>query len=173
MSISGINASTASSIYSEIASQKASSTNAAEMTEQMEEVLESTEIDQETREAILEDLKAAIEELMANSDGEKPDPETMRETINTIFSEYGLDAEAIMSERFGGGLLSGESSSTTGTGSYQKSLFDYLGSDSDSNSLFDYLDSDSDDTSSSLFDQYAEQMSQKIMDLLMGIDEQA
>ena len=177
MSISSVNSSAASSVYTNLSSEKLSSTaKPADMTEMLEEALESSGVDEETQEAIQEELTAAIQSLMAESNGEKPDPETMRETVNSIFSEYGLDAEAMMSERFGAGGPPPMGGAPMGPPPGDVSATEESSSseETDASSLFDYLEEDDEDEdSSSSVPQTAEELAQYIMDCLMGIDEVA
>lgn len=162
MSISSINASMTTA-YSSISAEKTPTTT--KMVEDLGTILEEQGIDQETQEALQADLAAIIEEVMANSDGETLSREELKEAIDSVFSSYGLDAEEILGDRAGGpppGPGGPPPTEDTETESIVQTLFEILAEQDE--------DDESEETSLA---QQAEQMSQLIMDYLIGIDTEA
>ena len=155
MSISGINSSVASSIYASISSISSDeiSTDLTNKAEELEAILGSEGVDQETQDAIQEELALAIQDMFEQSDGEMPSCEEMKSTIDTIFSNHGLDAEEMLGGRMGAG----------GASDHMQTLLDMLEGDDD----------DDEANSATSIQQLAEELSQMVMDLVIGIDEEA
>jgi hypothetical protein len=61
----------------------------------LDQALQAAGIDEETRTALEGDLKAALDELMA-SGAFPPDPSTFKQTVDSVFEKYGLNAEDYM-----------------------------------------------------------------------------
>jgi len=74
------------------------------MDNRLDEALASAGVDEETAAAIKSDLKAAFEETFSSSDSQ-PDPESIKEAVDGVFAEYGLDASSILGEPGEGGRV--------------------------------------------------------------------
>ncbi len=137
----------------------------SQMADRMEQGLDAalTEagVSEETRTALEADIRAAMEEDMA--DGTPSDPEAMKETIDGIFAEYGLEAEDYMPQGPPpgggpppeGGMGGTESSSTTQSEALQ--------------SLIETLQSAAEEDGADL-GSLLDQFSQDAMDIMLGID---
>ena len=62
----------------------------------LSEKLTSAGVSEDVRDAIQTDVRAAMEAEMSSES--RPEPEAMKETINGIFAEYGLNAEEFMAK---------------------------------------------------------------------------
>ncbi len=152
---------------------------AERMKEDLSEKLTSAGVSEDVRDAIQTDVRAAMETEV--SSGSRPDPEAMKETINGIFAEYGLNAEEFMAKgpppggggRGGPGGPGGPGGSG-GPGGAQGAK------NSKADALQELLESlqeesdDEDDEEGSVTDTSTllDQISEQIVDLLFGIDEE-
>lgn len=160
--ILGINSSAINNLYSSVSSSQDVSTNLVNGAKILEAILENEGIDEETRKAIQEELAAAIKDMLTASDGKMPTPEEMKSTIDGILAEHDLDAEQIMAQARGSapvGLPLMESSEE----SQNKTLFDILAE----------ADKENANSDASEILQTANELSQLIMDYLIGINEEA
>ena len=147
---------------------------AERMQNKLDEKLSDAGVSEETREALHSDLSAAMEAQM--SSGARPNPGAMKETIGSIFEGHGLNAADFMPQgppsmggmggmRGMGGMPSmmGASSADGGQAESLQSLLESLQEEDDS------------DDSESLFDTDAiySDVSQQILDILLGFDEEA
>ncbi|QDU47480.1 hypothetical protein Mal52_60110 [Symmachiella dynata] len=73
----------------------------AHFEQRIDNVLNSAGIDQETIDAIKTDLQTAFESS-ASSGSFPPAPDEMRDMVNSVFAEHGLDAEEILGRRGSG-----------------------------------------------------------------------
>jgi hypothetical protein len=142
------------------------------MQAELDQSLESAGVDLETREALAADLEQAFEEQFAS--GSPPDPAAMKEIVDGIFEKYGLNAEdfvpqggppgggmgAMRSGAMGRGQLFGQlDSADTSETSLLETLLEYIAERSESGET---------DTNTTPGD-----LSQQVLDILFGIDEQA
>ncbi len=129
------------------------------MAQSIGDVLEAAGVDEETVDAIKSDLRAAFEDVLSSGEF-PPDPATMKETIDGVFAEYGLDASEILGEpgvKGGGG-----SPPPPPTDGYEST------STSDTaTSLFELLQSYEQEDAS------ASDMAGLLVDYLFGLDEAA
>lgn len=70
--------------------------------QRLEESLLAAGVNEETAKAIKSDLKAAFEESFSNNEG-PPDHEAIKENIDNVFAEYGLDASQFVGGPGAGG----------------------------------------------------------------------
>ena len=147
---------------------------AEKMEAKLDESLSSAGVDQATRDAIQTDLKAAFEDQM--SSGSRPDPEAIKETVDSVFEKYGLDAEDFMPQGgppgmggrggMGGGRggMGGMMGTQGAGGSQTESL----------QTLIETLQEESEEDSDSETDtnQVVTDLSEQILDILFGLDEE-
>ncbi|MGD9127651.1 MAG: hypothetical protein PVH19_09760 [Planctomycetia bacterium] len=157
MSISGIHSSLAGGIYASLSSEEVAN-HFANTAKELESVMKDKGIDQETRDAIQEEIALAIQQMLKEADGGLPSSEEMEAMINEIFSNHGLDADEILDNR----LESSDNASPQsliGSTSSMKTLLDVLMED---DGKFGGADS---------IQQFAEDMSEILMDFVLGFDQ--
>ncbi len=141
-----------------------------EMREQMEAqldaALDSAGVDEETQDALKADLAQAFEDQFSSGKF-PPDPEAMKQTIDDIFSQYGLNAEEFMPSGGPGGPPPGgmEGGMPAMQGSSDTTQTDLL------EMLLQNL-AEQNDGSLDL-SQVSQELSQTICDALFGFDEEA
>jgi len=141
------------------------------MRNELDEKLSDAGVSEETREALHADLAAALEAQM--SSGARPSPGAMKETVSGIFEEHGLNAADFAPQRppgMGGmgrkpgmgGMpgMKGASSADGGQAESLQSLLESLEEQDDSESLFNT-------------DSIYSDLSQQILDIMLGFDEEA
>jgi len=192
VSAAGAQYSAASTSASSVRKQMDPSEMADRMEADLNEKLTAAGVSEEVREAIQTDIRAAMESEMSSES--RPDPEAMKETIDGIFAEYGMNAEEFMQGPPPGGGPGGPPpgggpggpppgggpggpppgggpGGPGGTGGTDGT------SDTKADALQELLeelqesleDEESDTDASTLLDQFSEQ----VMDLLFGFDEEA
>lgn len=89
----------------------------------LDQALKSAGVDDETAAAIESELKTAFEKIQSSGQF-PPDRETMKQTVDAIFSKYGLDAKTVFGRSHG---CSESTDSKSGTSNKNaKSLLDLL-----------------------------------------------
>jgi hypothetical protein len=146
---------------------------AERMQEDLSEKLTSAGVSEDVRAAIQTDVRAAMEAEM--SSGSRRDPEATKETINGIFAEYGLNAEEFMAKgpppggggRGGPGGPGGPGGAQGANNSKADALQELLETLQEESDDEDDEEGSVTDTSTLL-----DQISEQIVDLLFGIDEE-
>ena len=174
VSAAGAQYSAASTSASSVRKQMDPSEMADRMEADLNEKLTAAGVSEEVREAIQTDIRAAMESEMSSES--RPDPEAMKETIDGIFAEYGMNAEEFMQGPPPGGGPGGPPPGGGPGGPGGAGGTDGT-SDTKADALQELLeelqesleDEESDTDASTLLDQFSEQ----VMDLLFGFDEEA
>lgn len=64
----------------------------------LDSALESTQLTDEEKASLKEDLKSALDTAFESAGGAPPPPEQIETAVKAVFEEYGLDADALASE---------------------------------------------------------------------------
>jgi hypothetical protein len=151
---------------------------AERMQEDLNEKLSAAGVSDEVRDAIQTDIRAAMETEVSSES--RPDPEAMKETIKGIFAEYGLNADEFMPQGPppgggpGGPGVPGGPGGPGGAGGTQSSE-DSSKADAIQTlleSLQEASDEADDEESDTDVNSMLDQLSEKLMDVLFGIDEE-
>ena len=81
----------------EATSEEQRAKGSSRMVSRIDQALEAAGVDEETADAIKSDIKAALKETFSSGDM-PPDREAVKDAIDSVFAEYGLDANSILGE---------------------------------------------------------------------------
>ena len=138
---------------------------------QLDQGLAEAGVDEETAESLKSDLQTALDSVFSSAEGQ-PDPEAVRDAVDSVFEEYGLDASEIMGAPPTGGPPPGgpppggpppsDSSDSADSTTESSLLSSTTEQDDDLLSFISMLSSEETDSAS---------MAQLMVDAYYGIDE--